>query len=219
MLRAWFRRTRALKEALAGCDILPHGPSLALAALLQQPPDLTAAADVRAGAEALREVARDMAQLLMLPIAREHHERLELYSGRQAKELIPILHMLQDLGESEYAREVAAISIDDADADDVLRRSLRQQLFGHDALIDDRPGPAQLRLAMVMLLALWGARLRALGEGRARISARDLDRGHMLAMRMSSWGSVQRLLMDHEALVAPILEALPALARWDTMQA
>jgi len=221
MLRAWFRRTRALKQALAGCDIMPQGPSLALASLLAQPPDLSAAADVRAGAEALRELARDMAQLLMLPIAREHHERLELYSGRQAKELIPVLHLLQEVvdGGSQYAREVAAISVDDADADDVLRRSLRQALFGHDALNDDRPGPAQLRLAMVMLLALWGARVRAAGVGRVRIEASDLDRGHMLAMRMSSWGSVQRLLCDHEPAVAPILEALPALARWDTMQA
>jgi Fe-S-cluster containining protein len=213
MLRAWFRRTRALKQALAGCDISPQGPSLAVAELVERAPDLSPASDVRAGWEALREVAQDMAQLLMLPITREHQDRLELYSGRQAKELIPILHLLQEVasGGSDYAREVAAVSVDDADADDVLRRSLRQHLFGHEALIEDRPVPAQLRMAMVQLLALWGARLRALGEGRKRICARDLDRGHMLAVRMFGWASLERLFMDHEPLVPAILEALPEL--------
>jgi Fe-S-cluster containining protein len=215
MLRAWFRRTRALKQALAGCPLSPGGPSAAVAELVARGPDLSPAADVRAGWEALCEVARDMAQLLVMPIAREHHERLELYSGRQAKELIPILHLVQEVaaGGSDYTREVAAVSAGDADADDVLRRSLRQALFGHDALIDDRPAPAQLRLAMVMVLALWGARVRALGDGRKAIQARDLDRGHMLATRMSSWASVQRLFADHEPETPAILEALPELVR------
>src|SRR6185436_9184632 len=112
------------------------------------------------------------------------------YSGRHSRALLPILHLLEEVAAhlaegralSDYAREVAAVSVDDRDADDVLRLALRNQLFGMDALIGGRVAAAQLRLAMVQLLALWGARLRALAEGRTRIVAEDLSRSHMLAM-------------------------------------
>jgi hypothetical protein len=217
MLRAYHRRTQALKRALETCELEPGAPMSAVEKLLEAPPDLSPSAELQKGAEALEIVAQELLHLLTLPVAREGG----IYSGRQAAELIPVLHLVQEVAVhldegtplSDYAREVAAVDIDDPDAGDVLRLSLRHQLFGHDALIDERVLPAQVRLALVQILALWGARLRALADGRKAIVAGDLDSGHMLAVRLSSWTSVQRLLVEREALAPALLEALPALLR------
>ena len=73
--------------------------------------------------------------------------------GGRPRSWIPILHLVQEIAGyicsgdplSDYAREVAAISVEDADAEDVLRLSLRHQLFGHEALVDDRVVLGQLR--------------------------------------------------------------------------
>jgi Fe-S-cluster containining protein len=218
MLRAWYRRTRDLKNALMSCALTPEAPSLVVKELAEREADLSPGGDVRVGAAALKVVAEDLAQLLMLPISVER----ELYSGRQAKELIPVLHLVQEVAAhiahqqplSDYARDVAAVSVDDEDAGDVLRLSLRNHLFGGWALVDDRVGPGQLRLAMVQLLALWGARIRAAMEGRKKIVAADLDRGHMLATRLTTTRSVLGVLLEYDDATAPVLEALPELARF-----
>jgi Fe-S-cluster containining protein len=222
MLRAWYRRTRDLKNALMSCALTPEAPSQVVKELAERAADLSPGGDLRVGAAALQVVAQELAHLLMLPISVEHLQQMELYSGRQAKELIPVLHLVQEVAAhiaydqplSDYARDVAAVSVDDEDAFDVLRLSLRHQLFGHDALVDDRVGPGQLRLAMVQLLALWGARIRAAMAGRKKIVAADLDRGHMLATRSTSWASVQRTFIENEDATTPVLEALPELARF-----
>jgi hypothetical protein len=226
MLRAFARRSDELARALDACAVEPEAPARILKDLLARgvapylaPPDEAA---VRAGAVAAAEVAQALSSVVILIISVEHHENAEYYSGRQSKELIPILHLVEEVarhvGEglplSDYAREVAAIDADERDADDVLRISLRNQLFGHGALLNDRVVAAQLRLAFVQLVSLWGARLRALSAGRTRIVADDLSRAHMLATRVPSWDAVRRVFVEKEAQLRPLAEALPELARW-----
>jgi hypothetical protein len=219
MLRAWARRTRALAAELAVCALSPEGPTLATEALVARgvEPFLFVGEGLQPGAQALAEVARQLAEVVMLPLTEEDN-----YSGHQSRELIPVLQLLIEIashiaGEgplSDYAREAAAVSADDADCDDVLRLSLRNQLFGRDALLSGRVEAAQLRLALVQLLALWGARLRALGDGRKRIDSGDLTRCHMLALRVTSRVAARKLLVALDGCSAPLVEVLPQLGHF-----
>jgi Fe-S-cluster containining protein len=227
MLRAFARRTEGITQALKTCALSPEGPEQAVAELVARgPAPYLAPAPpeaVRAGAAALGQVVRALARAVTVIISYDHQQSTELYSGRQSKELIPILHLVEEVAAhladpgfalSDYAREVAEIVLDDRDVEDVLRLSLRNQLFGHDALLEDRVRPAQLRLAMVQIIATWGARLSAIADGRKRVVAEDLSRAHMLAMRVPSWMTVKRVCLEEEAQLSPFVEALPELVRW-----
>jgi hypothetical protein len=219
MLRAWARRTRALAAELAGCALSLEGPTLATEAVVARgvAPFLFASDALGAGAAALAEVVRRLAQVALLPLGNEDH-----YTGHQSREIIPVLDLLGEIAThlagdgplSDYAREVAAVSADDADCDDVLRLSLRNQLFGRDAVLSGRVEAAQLRLALVQLLALWGARLRALRDGRNRIDSGDLTRCHMLAMRVTSWVAARNLFVEEDARSEALVEGLPQLAHF-----
>jgi hypothetical protein len=219
MLRAAGRRARALGAALAKCALTPEAPSAAVSSVLGRGLDLAAPAGdaLQSGAAALARMARLLTKVALKPLSRD-----ESYMGRQTRELVPVLQLLDELGAhlaegrklSAHAREVAAVSIDDADSHDVLRLSLRNQLFGHDALVEGSVAAAQLRMAMVQLVALWGGRLRAAADGRARICADDLSRSHMLAMRVTSWKASRRMFAGEDAQAELLLEGLPALARW-----
>jgi hypothetical protein len=107
-----------------------------------------------------------------------------------------------------YAR-VAATRLVDRDRDEVLRLSLRQQMFGARSLVDDCALPAVLRMAMMQLVAIWGAKLKAAVDDRdAR--AEDLSFGHMLAARVLDLDTAREALVRAEGAQA-ILEALPML--------
>jgi hypothetical protein len=233
MLRACSRRVRALSRALNHCALTPEAPKQAVAELvaLGPSPFLAPATpeELRAGAAALRHVAQRYAQLVAVIIAVEHYKNEEFYSGRQSRELIPILNLIEEISAhvadpsveiSDYAKKVASVVVDDAEAEAVLRVSLRNQLFGTGALMEERVVPAQLKLATVQLVALWCARVRALGEGRDRVIAADLSPGHMLANRVPGWTAVRALFAEEEERTTAILDALPELCRlrWDTMR-
>jgi hypothetical protein len=76
---------------------------------------------------------------------------------------------------------------------DALRASLQQQLFGRRSLVAERVRPALLRIG---LLALCAARA---------------PRGHEHFLRLLELGAAQSVLLHHDDLAAPILEAAPDL--------
>jgi Fe-S-cluster containining protein len=225
LLRALARRLSALSRGLQSCPLTPSGPTQALEAVLSPSPpdDCLRPGDSREGAAAVARIAVQTARAVTEIISENHLARDEHYSGRQSKELIPILQMLAELAAhradpslelSPYAREVAAVDATDPELDEVLCISLREQLFGGAALLQDRTDAGLLRLAFGQLVALWGGRLRALVAGRARVEPKDLDRPHMLAERVMGMGYIARTFVDDAATAPPVLEALPALARW-----
>ncbi len=227
MLRAYARRTRALVQALSNCAVEPGGATSAVDELVARGPQpfLAPASEeaFRRGAAAQARLLAAFAHAVTMIITYEHHQSGEYYSGRQSKEIFPILHLAEEVAShladpqfplSDYAREVAEVSVDVPDADDVLRLSLRNQLFGHGALLEDRVVPAQLRLALVQIVSLWGARLSAVREGRDQVAADDLSRAHMLAMRVPSWTSVRNVFLEEEGELTALVEALPELVRW-----
>jgi hypothetical protein len=181
------------------------------------------ASAVSAGARAIAEAAAALSAAVTGIIAHGHAEARDFYSARQSRELIPILHLIQEvaasladppLEPSSYCVEVAALPVADGEVAEVLRLSMRQSLFGHHALVEDRPGPALLRMLFVQLGSLYGARLKAAIEGRARVVAGDLSRSHMLVNRVFNFTKITSVLVEHEPLTWDALEALPRLAGW-----
>jgi hypothetical protein len=225
VVRALARRLHALSSGLRACPLDPAGPGRVLSELLaRDPADFyppAAAAARSTGGAALAELSGALAAEVTTIIAHAHLTDEERYSARQSSELIPILQLLGELGAhlaggelSPYAAELGALAVDDPEIDVVLRLSLRNQLFGHQALIQDRPWPALARVVFVLLASLWGARLGAAADGRARVVAGDLSRGHMLAQRVFNFRSLQNAFVEKEELARAALEVAPLLARW-----
>jgi hypothetical protein len=210
---------------LRACPLDPGGPSRVLAELLARDAAEfyapTAPAARSSGGAALAELAAALAEQVTEIVANAYLAAEETYSARQLGELIPILQLIGELGAhlaggelSPYAAELAALPVDDPEVAEVLRLSLRNHLFGHQALMDDRPWPALACVLFVLLASLWGARLRAASAGRARVAAGDLSRGHMLARRGFNLGLLQRVFVVREGLARAALEVGPALERW-----
>jgi hypothetical protein len=88
---------------------------------------------------------------------------------------------------------------------------VRQQLFGSGALVGGQLYPALLRLAVVQILALTGARLRAHDDRRSRARADDLSWGHMLALRVLSRSDAEAVLLARGDRAPELLESLPAI--------
>lgn len=98
----------------------------------------------------------------------------------------------------------------DAEVDEVLRLSMRQQLFGRSALVRGHAGAGLVRIAVIQLVALAGARIDA--GGRA-ITAADLNRGHVLAARGLEAGKLDEVLVEHGVRWRVVLDGLARAAR------
>ena len=103
------------------------------------------------------------------------------------------------------ADTVVASPVHGADVDDALRISLRQQLFGRRVLADGHAGAGLVRLGLVQLFALAGAREQA---GARPITAADLSRGHMLAMRAFNTSVLDETLADHDGHWRELIDGL-----------
>ena len=103
----------------------------------------------------------------------------------------------------------AAVAVEDPDVDDVLRLSLRQQLFGMRFVVDHRVAAGLVRIALLLVVAVWGARRLALRAGRAAVVPDDLNDGHTLSMRLLDTASAEQALVEREPAWRAILAALP----------
>jgi hypothetical protein len=225
-LRAVARRARALAGALRRSPLGPDEPGATVAAVVAQPaqPFYAASSEApTAGAAAIAEVAAALLGSVTLPIAEAHARARDYYSAKQARALVEILHLIHVVAAQvadpavelpDYYREIGAITVDDPDLDDVLRRSLRQTLHGERILIRDELPAGLLGCGMLQLVALFGARMEAAREGRSAAVAADLNRGHMLATRALYRTANDKVVRAHAPLTWTALEALPALARW-----
>lgn len=79
-----------------------------------------------------------------------------------------------------------------ADLGEVLRRSLRSQLFGRMALIQNQPAAGLLRLAFGVLLAVTQAQAEAAERGAAAFALADLNAGHKMVQRTLTQDSLER---------------------------
>jgi hypothetical protein len=97
-----------------------------------------------------------------------------------------------------------------AELDVALRLSMRQQLFGRHALVRGHAGIGLVRIGLIQLLALTGARHDA---GARALTATDLSRGHMLATRSLFTGALDEVLVAHAPAWRELLDGLSLATR------
>ena len=107
---------------------------------------------------------------------------------------------------------VLAVRVGGPEIDAVLRQSLCQQLFGSGSLVEGHSLAALVRLSLIQLVCVHGARIRARADGRDVAEARDLSWGHMLATRVLARADAAPIMLAAENEFAAMLEAVPAVA-------
>ena len=68
-----------------------------------------------------------------------------------------------------------------------------------------------MRLALIQILAVTGARIMARTDGRDRYQATDLSYAHMLAVRGLDMEGPENLMVAHADKLEAVLDALPSL--------
>jgi Fe-S-cluster containining protein len=142
---------------------------------------------------------------LSLPLVREAAQLFHLCAGAAARAGD------ESFAVDEYLLKVAAVPVDDPEVDELLRLSLRQQLFGTGVLVENRALAALIRMALIQVMAVFGARLRAEEAGRPAVRPEDLSWGQMLAVRLLGDADAAPILAASEDAFSLLLEALPAV--------
>src|SRR5262249_6986532 len=155
----------AFAAALAACPLEPGQPDAILdatfggdAARWYGEPAPEAA---RAGADAIAEVAATLLRSIAGGIGATNAGGRPL-SARLLGDLAPILSLVVTAARGHEP----PVAVDDLDVAAVLRLSLRQQLFGARATIGQHAAAGIVRLALIQLCAVYGARVDAAADGR-----------------------------------------------------
>ena len=146
---------------------------------------------------------------LSLRLVRESAQLFHLCSAATSLEVDATMEI------PEFLRGALAVTLSDPAVDEVLRLSLRQQLFGVGSLVDRHFLPALVRMAVTSIMAVVGARLRAHDDKRAEARVEDLSWGHMLAQRLLNTPQAAPVLLAAEDKMTVLLESLPLVLRTD----
>jgi Fe-S-cluster containining protein len=212
-LRAVGRQTRHLTTRLGTCPIVPGEPDATVADALSLPPaswyEAPAAVEISEACARVSALAGLLAAAVTDGGTRLHGQ------------LATLLGLVQRVNAHAAApaetpliaedRRVARVQPAHPELDEVLRLSLRQQVFGRGGLMRDQAMPALLRLAMIQLCAVWGARLRAALLRLPSLRVEDLSWGHTLAVRILGLQASTEVLVNQRPDAVPIVEALPSL--------
>lgn len=204
-----------LRAALARCPLEPGQPDRAVAETLASSASWGMAPgnqDERIGAVALAGLIESIRAAIADEPTAAWRPDLPIVG-----EIVRLLAFTAE-GARAAAAGIAPVRADDPDIDDVLRLSLRQQLFGQRAVIGLRVAVGLMRIALIQVLAVWGARLAAHEEGRPAIRTEDLSRGHMLAIRLLELSSVERALVQLEPMWRALLAGLPRVLALDYLR-
>jgi Fe-S-cluster containining protein len=202
----------ALSVAAARCPLAPGQPDAIVTAVLgvdvaswYRPPRGEAAA---AGTRALGELLREIGAAVTAAIDRGEVGTSEV----RLRELVVLVeHTAGALAaDVEMPAPPPPAAGAAAEVDEALRISLRQQLFGRSVLVGGLAGAGLVRIALIQLLALAGARIAA---GPRPLTAADLNRGHVLATRGFQPGKLDAVLIEHEPRWRVLLDGLARAAR------
>lgn len=199
-VRALGRLLASASTAVRDCPLAPGQPEGALDAALAAEPArwYQPATDVEAG------VATVVALLAELAAATSALARDT--GAVQAARARALASLCADTAAMLVAAPAAPVaSTLEPALDAVLRISLRQQLVGRQALVGDRAGAGLLRLALIVLLSLAGARRHA---GARALVAADLDHGHVLATRWLHAPELAAIVVAYEPRWRLVLDGL-----------
>jgi len=203
----------AMIEAMADCPLEQGQPDAIVSDVLasdaaswyRTPPIETALVGTRAWSELFRALAA--AARAALDRGETHasaHELIELFERMAA------LLLTDSLVAVAPPRAVSGAPSMRSEIDQALRISMRQQLFGSHALVRGHAPAGLVRIAVIQLLALAGARIDA---GERALTAPDLDRGHVLATRGFESGRFDAVLVEHEPQWRALLDGLQRAAQ------
>jgi Fe-S-cluster containining protein len=226
-LTAIGRSMRGALETLAACPLEEGAPERLVDELCDRAPEAFYLADpnpeeVARGAEHFASLCDGVLNRTMARIAGKRDEGASAFSEPHARELAQLLHIGRSAAgavawgslDDPWLSQVTVLPIFGADCDEVLRISLRQSLFSNRMIIDERPLPAILRMALVMALTVFGGRLHAAGDDLPSVRAEDLSRPHMVAQRTLDIVDAKEVCFEHEEHIWEILEALPTVLAW-----
>ncbi len=187
----------ALTRAVTSCPLEPGQPDDVVTAVLAradeawyQAPEADPAAR---GALTLATLLGELAAVAYAAVADGPARALATRLGQFAELATHGAATIDRLAPPVDPRPAPAASAPDVDV--ALRLSLRQQLFGRQVLVGGHAGAGLVRIGVIQLLALVGARRSA---GPRALVAADLSHGHMLATRCLQAGALDRVLVDHE---------------------
>ncbi len=224
-LQAIGRGLAALAAALAACPLEPGQPDAIVAHTLADDPARwygdPAPEAARAGAAAISEVAACLLHSVVGGIGAAAAESGAM-SARLLREIAPLLHVIAHVSGAlgatapppdAHYRAIAAVEAREPEIDEVLRLSMRQQLFGAHSTVGQHAPAALLRIALMQLCALYGARMRAAAAGRRELWPEEMSHGHMLAARVLEHKVTERVLLDNEDKWSAVLDGLALVAR------
>jgi Fe-S-cluster containining protein len=196
----------ALMEATAQCPLEPGQPDAVVSAVLAsdatswyRPADSDAAI---AGTHAMSDLLRALGVAFTEAIDGGDTHPLA------ARDLAALLEHTATAITADVLPATAPAA--NAGVDEALRISMRQQLFGRQFLVGGHANAGLVRIAVIQLLALAGARIEA---GARALTAADLNRGHVLATRAFESGKVDAVLVAHEPRWRVLLDGLARAAQ------
>ena len=222
-LQAAGRAYHSALQALAACPFEANAPEALVEELATRPPLPFYEADtdpmeVSHGTTVIATICTRLLERGARRLAERQEEGEHPLSQPLGRELMQLLHLLRTAAlaregaiEDPYLAELLAVPIFGADCDEVLRISLRQQLFGPRMFIEDRPVPALLRIGLILALTVIGGRMHAAADNQPSVRADDLSRPHMLAQRVFDQLGGRELAVEFEGDTWAVLEALPAV--------
>jgi hypothetical protein len=224
-----------------GAAVRRFGAALASCPLQRGEPDRTVAAqvsftrrgiidddgegDAQAGWGAVGELAEAILGELrwavalsdFVPAQRFHFQHLKHFAAAVALLRQRALLRAEPPGRAPAAEgwmALAPLEAERADLGEVLRRSLRSQLFGRMVLIQNQPVAGLLRLAFGLLLTVTQAQAQAAERGAAGFDLADLNAGHKMVQRTLTQESLERVFVAQaqKGVTWDVLAALRGMA-------
>ncbi len=198
----------ALARAVHGCPLAPGQPDDVVTAVLaedpagwyREPDQVAAVVGQRRLVALLDDLAPAMSEAINAGMAHATAARFD-----------ELVELIDHIANQVVAREsMAPATSHGPDVEEALRISMQQRLFGRSALVGGHAGTGLVRLGLVQLFALAGARMRA---GARALTAADLDRGHSLATRVFESAAIDRLLLDHDGRWRELVLGIAIAAR------
>jgi Fe-S-cluster containining protein len=221
-LQALGRALAALTAALAACPLEPGQPDEIVTRTFAGDAAHWYGAPAPAAEHAGAAAIADVVAALLAEVNRGVNAARTAAQPSAERLLVEIAPILEVLGQTSAALSsvgdapigaVAAVEVRDPEVDDVLRLSMRQQLFGERSIVEQRAAAGLMRIALIQLIAVYGARRRAAGDGRDQIWPEDLSRGHMLAARVLDHKISEGILLRLEPSWSAVLDGLPLVVR------